>query len=74
MNLRALLVTVVAPSRRPVTLCYWGRMKQRGERTLRGKDFFHSKGVTSFNTVTGNINSPSTRVDNNHVVPNLQTV
>lgn len=74
INSRAFLVTVVAPSKRPVTLHYWKRVKRRRERTLRGENFRDLGGILVFNGVTGDIDRSSTRIDNDHIPSGLQGI
>jgi hypothetical protein len=71
---RALLVTVVAPSKRPVTLHYGEKIKKQGERTLGGENFLDLKGILVVNGVTGDVNSPPTGIDNDNVLANLEGV
>lgn len=77
MNSRALLVTVVAPSKRPVTLHHGespGRVKKRGGRTLGGENFLDLEGIPALNGVTGDVNSSSTSIDNDYILADLQGV
>lgn len=71
---RALLVTVVAPSKRPVTLHYEERIKKEGELTLGGENFLDLKGVLFDDGVTGDVNSSPTSIDNDCVLADLEGV
>ena len=71
MNSRALLVTVVAPSKRPVALCYYEGRKEAKQRTLGNKNFVNSEGILVLNCVARCINRPPASVDNNYIFSDL---